>query len=302
MRWKTWTGLKCRGWGGADRRFDRGRRRWRAHRRRRRAIRYDRGRSWSTPIDLLEPSGGRREGERPGRARVGDVPGDERIGRHVAGWHVPRGACPAGVRARPGEGPAPDAGLLLKGETPVIYFYTPRPVRVRVGVDFPQGIWTHWYPQAAAGPPAAGAAGRAAGPPEGRPDLLVRRGDAAVARAGGGSECGREGGRRRASTAGDRAAMRCGTSLATSTRRSSRRRTATRQPARAEYERFLFYRGLGQAHLPLHADAGDGGTLSLESERGWATGCGTSSCSGSRGAEGRTLTAPRSGPASRRPA
>ncbi len=39
--------------------------------------------------------------------------------------------------------------MFLKGETPVIYFYTPRAVQVRVGVDFPQGIWTHWYPQAA---------------------------------------------------------------------------------------------------------------------------------------------------------
>ena len=39
--------------------------------------------------------------------------------------------------------------MRLKGETPVIYFYTPRPMSVRVGVGFPQGIWTQWYPQAA---------------------------------------------------------------------------------------------------------------------------------------------------------
>ncbi|WP_309710976.1 hypothetical protein [Armatimonas sp.] len=36
----------------------------------------------------------------------------------------------------------------LKGETPVIYFYTDRPRRVSVGVDFPTGTWTHWFPSA----------------------------------------------------------------------------------------------------------------------------------------------------------
>ena len=30
----------------------------------------------------------------------------------------------------------------IKGETPVIYFYNARPVRVRVEVGFPSGIWT----------------------------------------------------------------------------------------------------------------------------------------------------------------
>jgi hypothetical protein len=35
-----------------------------------------------------------------------------------------------------------------KGETPVIYFYSNVPRTVRVQVEFPQGIWTHWYPQA----------------------------------------------------------------------------------------------------------------------------------------------------------
>ncbi len=39
--------------------------------------------------------------------------------------------------------------MLLKGETPVIFFYTSRPLRVRVGVGFREGIWTQWYPQAA---------------------------------------------------------------------------------------------------------------------------------------------------------
>lgn len=36
----------------------------------------------------------------------------------------------------------------IKGETPVIYFYTDRPRRVSVGVDFPAGVWTHWFPSA----------------------------------------------------------------------------------------------------------------------------------------------------------
>ena len=39
-------------------------------------------------------------------------------------------------------------GSLLKGETPVIYFYTDRPQSVRIGVRFPKGVWTQWYPQA----------------------------------------------------------------------------------------------------------------------------------------------------------
>ncbi len=35
---------------------------------------------------------------------------------------------------------------------------------------------------------------------------------------------------------------------------------------RAEYERFLFYRGLGQSRMPVRADARSGGTLALERE------------------------------------
>src|SRR5689334_13443822 len=38
--------------------------------------------------------------------------------------------------------------VVLKGETPVIYFYTDVPQRVRLDVRFPRGVWTQWYPQA----------------------------------------------------------------------------------------------------------------------------------------------------------
>ena len=38
--------------------------------------------------------------------------------------------------------------VLTKGETPVIYFYTKVRQQVRVGVGFPRGVWTQWYPQA----------------------------------------------------------------------------------------------------------------------------------------------------------
>ena len=36
----------------------------------------------------------------------------------------------------------------VKGETPVIYFYTDAPRSVEVRVRFPRGLWTQWYPQA----------------------------------------------------------------------------------------------------------------------------------------------------------
>lgn len=40
------------------------------------------------------------------------------------------------------------AEIRQKMETPVIYFYAPKEMSVRVRVDFPQGVMTQWYPQA----------------------------------------------------------------------------------------------------------------------------------------------------------
>src|SRR4051794_23789806 len=39
--------------------------------------------------------------------------------------------------------------IFTKGETPVIYFYTGKVQNASVEVKFPKGVWTQWYPQAA---------------------------------------------------------------------------------------------------------------------------------------------------------
>jgi hypothetical protein len=55
---------------------------------------------------------------------------------------------------RPGFGRAPGFGTKATSstrqrmETPVIYFYADEPLTVNVAVDFPQGKMTEWYPQA----------------------------------------------------------------------------------------------------------------------------------------------------------
>jgi hypothetical protein len=71
---------------------------------------------------------------------------------------------PAFVHAATREAPSPfrdygDASRSVpvravtgKGETPVLYFYADAPLRARVRVDFPNGLLTQWYPQAAEHP------------------------------------------------------------------------------------------------------------------------------------------------------
>jgi hypothetical protein len=137
---------------------------------------------------------------------------------------------------------------LVKGETPVIYFYTPRPARVQVHVGFPAGLWTQWYPQASmvgpglvqTGSPPQTRNGRiywnvevvpptavSATLPATSPDALwnhAREVDAAYVSAVNGARSG----------------------------------------APKEWERFIFYRGLGQAPLPIDVSAA-GGRISATS-------------------------------------
>lgn len=137
----------------------------------------------------------------------------------------------------------------LKGETPVIYFYTNQEQNVNVTVDFPKGLWTQWYPQASVVGPTFARVASPASPsngsitwyakvipseklgfeppiPKTQTDALwnfARQVDAAYVRM----------------------------------------TDETQGTPKQEYERFLFYRGLGRATLPLSVTAADSGTLSL---------------------------------------
>jgi hypothetical protein len=137
----------------------------------------------------------------------------------------------------------------LKGETPVIYFYTDAPTRVHVQVDFPQGLWTQWYPQASfvgpsyvqLGSPLRARHGRIGWTVDVVPPALAepvlpdapsdalwnfsRNVDAAYVRAA----------------------------------------DSTRDDV-GEWERFIFYRGLGEARLPLEVSAAGGMRLGCSPE------------------------------------
>ena len=139
--------------------------------------------------------------------------------------------------------------LVLKGETPVIYFYTDRPQKVRVDVRFPRGVWTQWYPQAqVVGPQFAQAPG-ATDLKDGRirwcADLIP------------------------AGTEGVSVPPSSADALWNFARDVDAAYVRTPDYNRGqdfhETERFLFYRGLGRAPLPLKFSAADDGTLELGS-------------------------------------
>jgi len=110
-------------------------------------------------------------------------------------------------------------------ETPVLYFYTDRDRTVSVQVDFPKGLMTEWYPQASRPPEQRIRWDDLHISPTDRPKL---RGEGAV-------------GRYFAARETDAAAVR------------------TSDPEKAENEKFLFYRGVGDFQMPFVVKAqGDG--------------------------------------------
>ncbi|HZW30837.1 MAG TPA: hypothetical protein VFF52_09035 [Isosphaeraceae bacterium] len=153
--------------------------------------------------------------------------------------------------------------MFLKGETPVIYFYTPQPVQVRVGVGFPHGIWTQWYPQAAVVRPSL--VEQAESPDRLRGGRICWFADVIPASAVPKEIPRNPGGLLQRAfdlPATSRDAL---WNFARDVDAAFVRTIDRTQPAGpAEYERFLFYRGLGQARLPLRAEARSGGTLALD--------------------------------------
>jgi hypothetical protein len=153
--------------------------------------------------------------------------------------------------------------MFLKGETPVIYFYTNVRQPVRVGVGFPRGIWTQWYPQASLV----------------RPSLLETAEKPGVLE--GGRICwftevipattvDQKIGEKRG--AAPESEVKVPASSADALWNHAREVDAAyvkvvngaTQPPTPEYERFLFYRGLGETRLPLRFDEGAKGSLTLD--------------------------------------
>jgi hypothetical protein len=137
---------------------------------------------------------------------------------------------------------------LIKGETPVIYFYTDRPQKVNVRVDFPGGVWTQWYPQASLIGPGLAASGPATKMRNGHIDWNVN------------IEPARASGNPALPAASKDALWNYARQVDAAFVRTS---DETKGSAKQEYERFLFYRGLGSVEMPLQANAQGLGTAGL---------------------------------------
>jgi hypothetical protein len=153
----------------------------------------------------------------------------------------------------------------MKGETPVIYFYTKNRQQVRVGVGFPQGIWTQWYPQARALAPSLAE----------NAEHLERENGGRIcwfAELNPPSTVKEEPGQARGAQHPSEVELPATSSEALWNYAREvdavfvKTLDITQQPARPEFEKFLFYRGLSEARLPLHLDARHGGSLTLNRE------------------------------------
>ena len=150
-------------------------------------------------------------------------------------------------------------GMGLKMETPVVYFYAPRPWRVRLRVDFPRGVISQWYPAATLANrwPERPSDVEADSLPVELEDGYVRWGRAGELLVLGPDERDvplpevAEDNPWRFSREVAANALRV---TNPSWRRDESGRWLAESEAKQEYERFLFYRGLGDFELPLAAE------------------------------------------------
>jgi len=161
-------------------------------------------------------------------------------------------ALPAFVHSRSGD-QLKLPTVLLKGETPVIYFYTDRMQDISVTVDFPRGIWTQWYPQASFARPALAASGA---PPELRNGRIGWNVRLVPAKDMQRADAGHQAPSPPVTSPGSLWNFARDVDAA-----YVAKQIASAKQQKTEWERFLFYRGLGQAPLPLEMTPQDGGTL-----------------------------------------
>ncbi|HVG53588.1 MAG TPA: hypothetical protein VM846_04140 [Vicinamibacterales bacterium] len=145
----------------------------------------------------------------------------------------------------------------LKGETPVIYFYPRDVMKVKVEVDFPTGLWTQWYPQASTVSPGLVQAGSPPRTRDGRIswDVIVRP---PAMKNNEPPVTGRD--------ALWNFARDVDAAYVYPDRPAGFVNTAATS-ASSEVERFIFYRGLGEAPLPLDVRLANGRIAATTSER-----------------------------------
>ena len=127
-------------------------------------------------------------------------------------------------------------GVTQKLETPVLYFYAQKAQKVTVHVDFPEGVVSQWYPEAAGYQPAIGRLGKVAG---GSMDWQAEL----------------------APGISDFPAVAPDDIWA-----PSRKVASVPLKVGAEHEQFIFYRGLGTFTVPFRATADADGTLSIKND------------------------------------
>jgi hypothetical protein len=140
----------------------------------------------------------------------------------------------------------------IKGETPVIYFYSDTPVRASVQVKFPSGIWTQWYPQARLLGPSLVQTGSLLHPQKGWISWDVDV--VPPTQAHGALPVTQKDALWNYTRDVDAAFLHPA---------AFPNPTASRVNDPDEWERFIFYRGLGEAKLPLNVST-DGAVLSCD--------------------------------------
>jgi hypothetical protein len=144
-----------------------------------------------------------------------------------------------------------------KGETPVIYFYTPQVQKVEVEVGFATGLWTQWYPQATTVRPGIVQAGS---PPQTRDGHISWNVTVVPASGKVGKPPATD------SDALWNHARDVDAAYVTTDRQQTYPLSEFQQGAGAEWERFIFYRGLGEAPLPMQVRFGSGRVTASTSE------------------------------------